>query len=180
MVHHDVKPANCLFVDGALRLADFGLLTEVEPEMSRVGTWKYMPPDGRMDLRADVYAAGLVIYEMITGLPADSFPRPGERAPEAVEDQTLGALNRLALRACETDPQRRFPSAREMLAELDANKRQTEVRPARWRPRIIAAVAGVLIAFGLAALGWWAFRPQRVPVNFVTDPFEATIYLLHR
>ena len=49
MVHRDVKPANCLFVGGELRLADFGLLTEVDRPMSRVGTESYMPPDGRME-----------------------------------------------------------------------------------------------------------------------------------
>ncbi len=177
MVHRDVKPANCLFVDGKLKLADFGLLTQANPQMSRLGTLKYMPPDGRMDARADVYAAGLVIYEMITGLPVDSFPRPGASALEAAEHPILCVLNHLALRACQRNPLQRFRDAGQMLRELEAWKPETEVRPARWRRRIIAAAAGVLIAFGLAALGWWGFRPQRVQVNFVTDPYEATIYL---
>ena len=47
MVHRDVKPANCLFVGGQLKLADFGLVTEAHPLVSRMGTQKYMPPDGQ-------------------------------------------------------------------------------------------------------------------------------------
>jgi serine/threonine protein kinase len=50
MIHCDVKPANCLFVDGQLKLADFGLLTEANPQVSRIGTHKSMPPDGHMDV----------------------------------------------------------------------------------------------------------------------------------
>ena len=46
VVHRDVKPSNCLFVNGELKLADFGLLTEADSSMSSVGTPKYMPPDG--------------------------------------------------------------------------------------------------------------------------------------
>ena len=177
MVHRDVKPANCLFFDGELKLADFGLVAEANPQVSRVGTPKYMPPDGHMDARADVYAAGLVIYEMITGLPADSFPRPGETAAAAVETPILGALSRVALRACERDPQQRFRDAREMLAELQPSETQTPAERTESPRRIISTIVCVLILWSMAAVVFWASRPSRVHVNFVTDPFEATIYV---
>lgn len=172
MVHRDVKPANCIFVEGDLKLADFGLLTKADRNVSRVGTLRYMPPNGEMDARADVYAAGLMIYEMITGLTADSFPHLGERANAVADDPTLCALNRLALKACRENPKQRFQDAQEMLSALEAM-----AQPPRARRQNGVLIGGALLVIVFSAAGYWASRPDRVHVNFISEPFDAAIYL---
>jgi len=79
MIHRDVKPENVLMADdGRIKVADFGLARAVNAETQHtatggvlIGTVSYLSPelvvDGKADARSDVYAAGVLMYEMLTG-----------------------------------------------------------------------------------------------------------------
>jgi len=174
VVHRDVKPGNCLFVDRELKLADFGLLTPADPLASRLGTAKYMPPSGPMDARADVFAAGLVLYEMMTGLPPESFPSLGTQARALASDPRMRRLNQVVLRACQRSAELRFQDAQEMLDALD--EPLPEVVAGRRRLAWVAGLVSAVLLFAIATALWLSPVPF-VSVNFITEPWEAEILL---
>ena len=143
---------------------------------------KYMPPDGHMDARHDVYAAGLVSYEMLSGLPAESFPHLGQRASEVAKSPLLRGLNRLILRACQPDPKLRFADAQEMLgqwpaAQAAAAETEEARRPAPLRRRILLAMGCLLAAIVVPTIRFWPSPPPAADISFITQPFGARIYL---
>lgn len=144
IVHRDVKPENLFLTDGgALKVLDFGVAKLCEGEGSSyrtaadavVGTPRSMAPEqcarGPVDARADLYAAGLLLYELVAGRgPFDELrgqpdalryahcdrppPPPSRFAPHPLPPE----VERLILRALEKSPARRFQSAEAMAAEV--------------------------------------------------------------
>jgi serine/threonine-protein kinase len=137
LLHRDVKPENILFTaDDQPKLADFGIARAFEGSVVNstwpVGTWRYMAPEQfRADaLRntTDIYALGLVAYELLTGRPpfhwADATWESHRQCHENVQPPALiGVANpiaRVVLRALRKDPADRPQDARAFFFELAA------------------------------------------------------------
>jgi len=121
LIHRDIKPANIIFSEGAPKLADIGLVTEVGTtgrDTSFVGTEGYIPPEGPGQPSADVYALGLLLYEALTGLPRSRFPALPDDALQRADADLLLALNDIILKACAPDVAERFPTGTEFHHEL--------------------------------------------------------------
>jgi serine/threonine protein kinase len=145
IIHRDLKPGNLrLTPDGRLKILDFGLAKLVRPPSDAAvtggmtnthavsGTLPYMAPEqlqGNMaDARSDIYAAGVVLYEMATGkrpfdakLPtplADEILHRTAPSPRATNAQVSAELERSILKCLDKNPVRRYQSARELHANL--------------------------------------------------------------
>jgi serine/threonine-protein kinase len=144
LVHRDVKPENVLIsARGAVKIADFGLVRAVGSHTVAtgdviLGTVAYLSPEqvatGVSDTRTDVYAAGIVAFEMLTGRPPfegdnpmsvayqhvhSDVPAPSSRAdPAGRMDAVPGPLDDLVVAATSRDPADRPRDAAAFLAEL--------------------------------------------------------------
>ena len=141
LVHRDVKPENVLIADdGQVKVADFGLARAIaEAHLTAsstvlIGTASYLAPEqvsrGIADARADVYAAGIMFYELLTGRPpfqgdtplAVAYQHVHEQVPAPSAEATAvpAALDALVRRATAQDPDDRPADAGTLLAELRA------------------------------------------------------------
>jgi serine/threonine-protein kinase len=149
IVHRDVSPQNILVgADGVTRVIDFGvakalgsLSEQTLPGVTK-GKWAYMAPEqimaARVDRRADVFAAGIVLHEALTGqrlfrardeseairlVCEEPIPTPSSRCPDVPP-----ALDAIVMCALDRDRERRFATAALFLEELEC-----ACRPAPWR-----------------------------------------------
>ena len=190
IVHRDLKTAN-LMVDGggAVKLMDFGIAKPVSggggqaaaPSGYVVGTPEYMSPEqgrGRaVDARSDIYALGVVVYELFTGHVPFHADTPiatlmmHVEAPPPLDDPALPpAVAAMLRRALAKDPGDRFPTAKAMADALRGGGTLRLGRPAP-RTRRGLVLASLVVLLG----GWLAWRqlPANAPPPEVTAPSPA-------
>ena len=185
IVHRDLKPGNLRITpDGRLKILDFGL-AQFAPQVSELaqtvtmtnsgeltGTLPYMAPEqlkgGPADPRSDLWAAGVVMYEMTVGkrpfpqnnaaLLINSILNDQPAAPSAVASGVSANLENIILKALDKDPARRYQSAVDMCVDLERTLHPSDVSgPADATlvaPKELPAAAGLpgLWKFGLAGM----------------------------
>ncbi|HLG58834.1 MAG TPA: serine/threonine-protein kinase [Vicinamibacterales bacterium] len=130
VIHRDLKPENVLIKpDGGVKVVDFGIAQIEGPEATRLtragamlGTPAYMAPEqllgATVDRRADIYAWGIVMSEMVTGRHPLRGDPPGKGGV-----QVTGPFATIIGRCLQTDPDARFANARELLQALEGEGR---------------------------------------------------------
>lgn len=194
VIHRDLKPENVMLDRaGNVKLMDFGIARSLEISKTItdtiVGTPAYMAPEqaeGKaVDHRADIYALGLILYEMITGTAAFSGDTPvavalkqireAPRPPHELEPTLTGPLEEVILRCLEKDPAKRFQSVDELEAALLGKplpeaaltaRAEVPLSLARWQ-RWDSLLLGLALA-GLVSYFWLQedlFPAQRLQVQ---------------
>jgi hypothetical protein len=120
LVHRDIKPSNIIFVEGAPKFADIGLVTDIGEKITFVGTEGYLPPEGPGSPAADLYALGKVLYEISMGKDRLQFPELPAGLRDFKHARHLLQLNEILLKTCDPRPKNRYSSAEALRAALQS------------------------------------------------------------
>jgi len=213
IIHRDLKPANVMLTSsGAVKVVDFGLARLMQPEASTspeeptvqmtgpltrpgamVGTVGYMAPEQvqgqRATPRSDVFALGVLFYEILAGKPAfrtgtsvstfAAILRDSPPALSSVREDLPHGLEKIVDRCLAKEPADRFADAGEIHHALLELRRSLFERPAaisRRRPLLVGtAVAAVLMLGTLAALWWRHDSKIRWARNVAPEEIERLI-----
>lgn len=160
IVHRDVKPENVIIrTDGEVKVADFGLARAIDANTTNMsgmllGTASYLAPEqvehGNADARSDVYAAGLLLFEMLTGIKAVRGSSPIQIAyahvhgaippPSSMASGVPADLDRVVARATARQPGQRYSSCAEYLAALRGVRRALTRTQLDRRPVLLGSV----------------------------------------
>jgi len=191
-VHRDVKPENVLLTDdGRVKVADFGLARAISAATSTaatqgllIGTVAYLSPEqverGIADARSDVYGAGILLYEMVTG----SVPFAGETplavayqhvnaavpAPSSVRPGVPSELDALVARATARDADDRYPDAASFLGAVRQARRGLPVP----RPFGVTEDQAATLVVPLASPTGVTASPVTAPVGPAATPPKGT------
>src|SRR6266581_5267019 len=163
LVHRDVKPSNIIFVNGVPKLADIGLVADINEARSYVGTEGFIPPEGPGSAQADIYSLGKVLYEISTGKDRHDFPELPTLLDQTEDLDHFLELNEIILHACKSDVGQRYPSAWDMHADLVVLANGKSVKRLKLLEKRIAnlrKIAGIS-AIVLAALAAILFQIYR-------------------
>ncbi len=161
-----------------------------------VGTVRYMSPEQALgkalDSRSDIFSAGIVLYELATGRSPFRGETPTETITKITRDQPASIrsfnaevpdeLERIIRKCLEKDADRRYQSARDLVVDLKALRRDTESGTAaapplrsrgRLKPRTVVGALAALAAVAAVVLGAGLLRPQEQIIDSVAVlPFE--------
>lgn len=201
VIHRDLKPSNILVTkDGHPKILDFGVARAIDTESGHetyatsvgqlIGTLAYMSPEqatGRsdqVDARADVYALGVVLFELLAGrLPIDISGKPLSEALRMIQTHAparlgtvsksfRGDLETIAAKALQKDPSRRYPTVAEFASDVERFLRREpitarpptllyEVRKLASRNRLAAAIFAAGILTTAIFIAWLAYTMRQ-------------------
>ena len=147
IIHRDIKPQNIMLLeDGSIKVMDFGIarFTQAETQTmtdKAIGSVHYIAPEqargGHINDKADIYSVGVMLYEMLTGqLPfvADNAVsvaimqmRAEPTPPTRINPSIPKGLEEITMHAMEKNPAQRFPSAADMLEDIERFRRNPEM-----------------------------------------------------